>query len=81
MKNKQPLVKVIRYHDSTVVYIKDIMHLSFKNEHLLGIKSWAYTGRKTYHIEYTFVGGSIESEYDNREIWVDILNGLDAYIA
>lgn len=74
-------VKVVRYHDSTVVYIKGLIHLSYKNDQLLGIQSWGYTGRKTYHIEYTLVGGTIECEYDNRQIWSDILTGLNEFIA
>lgn len=62
------------------IYIEGILHVNIPLEEYNGLQSWL-EGDNTYmyYIEYYLKsGGSILCEYEDREIWENILNKVDA---
>lgn len=57
------------------IFFDDVLHLRFNKDKLLGFQSWVYDEK--FIIEYYLVGGSIETEYNNKEKWKKILKLLD----
>lgn len=65
-------------HYNIVVRINGVTHLRLERRHYLGHQSWLDgNDRNKFVIEYTLVGGQITCDYDSREKWVTILDGLD----
>lgn len=58
------------------VKINDLLHLRIATEGLLGIQSWHYDSN--FFLEFYFTSGqTIKVEHDNRDIWLNILAGLE----
>ena len=61
------------------IYIDGILHLYIKD--LVAIYSYEDTtgleDSMRYFIEIRFATGSIRLEYDNKELWIQILNVID----
>lgn len=58
------------------IKINDILHLNINTVKLAGIYSWNM-GDKDFFIEFTFDDATITAEYDNKDLWVAILNELE----
>ena len=61
------------------IHFAGVLHLSLDRRTFLGAQSWVCDERN-HSIEYTFVGGSILSEYDQRPVFEHILKELDRLI-
>lgn len=72
-------IKVEMLFNSLKVRFGDVAHLRIDAAKLLGYQSWreGYGNRK-FIIEYTMTGGQIVCQYDSKEKWKTILDGLDA---
>jgi len=62
------------------IYIDDILHLRIPRDPNLKLHSWIEGNTKIYIIELWCAGHSEKMEYDNKKLWVDILNTLDKHI-
>ena len=65
--------------DSIRIYFGDLLHLHVQRSKLLGIQSWR-NGDKNYSIQYVMVGGTVTTEYDDKEKFEAILKQLDKLI-
>jgi hypothetical protein len=67
--------------DSTTIriYIQDLPHLCFKTALYKGFHSWIEGDNNSkYVIEFYFNNSeSIKTEYFNKNLWIEILSGLD----
>jgi len=61
------------------VYIKGLLHLTFPINEYSGIQSWSNGDDSyTYMIEYHLKSGkSILCEYEDRQLWEEILKQID----
>lgn len=57
------------------IFFGESLHLYLNKDKLLGIQSWIYDEK--YLIEYTLIGNTIESEYNDIEKWKYILKLLN----
>ncbi len=73
---KMSKIEVVLKFDSIRVYFDSILFVHIKRSELLGIQSWQY-GKNNYYIEFTMVGNSILTEYDDFEKFKVILTKLD----
>lgn len=71
-----PTIEVTPEFEAIVIRIGGIMHLWVDRTKLLGIQSWVMSGRRQFVIEFAMDGGTITTDYDTREKWEAILNGL-----
>jgi hypothetical protein len=72
----------IRVHRDFKIHINDVLHFNIRNEEYIGCQSWL-DGKKIsmYYIEvYTKSGNNILLEYDNEEIWKNVLNLIDSHL-
>lgn len=63
--------------DSIKIYFDGILHLHFLRDKFLCMQSWYYSCEQMFYIQIDLVGETITCEYDNKELWVDILKELD----
>lgn len=63
--------------DQLKIRINDILHLSLSLDKFVGLQSWQFESRQSYHIELTLEGGVITTEYDSFELWKQVLLELD----
>ena len=75
-------LKAIRDFQSLKIYVNDLLHVEVPMKNHNGLQSWIEGSNKhTYFIQfYRKQGESIILEYDDREIWADILRLIDANI-
>jgi len=66
-----------RRHSSFAIRIDGLLHLSFNFARLLGTHSWLNERNGSFHIELILDGGSIECDYDNRDLFKQVLDLLD----
>lgn len=58
------------------IYFGGVLHLHLQRP-VFAVQSWVLMKEGKFTIQYTTAGGEITSEYDSREKWEAILNGLD----
>jgi hypothetical protein len=61
--------------DSIRVRFDGVLHLHIKRSDLLAVQAWRF--HKNYTIQFTLVGGTVVSEYENEANWLAILAALD----
>lgn len=62
------------------VYFNGVMHLSLYIGGLVGVQSYVESA-SWYCIEYTFEKGAmIRSQYDNKEVWSEVLKQIGEYV-
>ena len=62
------------------VYVNNTLHLFIRQKELNGFESWIETENK-FVIQFNFKNGEVMlSEYDNKNIWQEILKNLDNII-
>lgn len=71
-----PRIEVKVEYDAVRVLINDALHLHLVRSKLLGVQSWERSPEGKFVIEYTMDGGTVESDYDDREKWLSVLDGL-----
>lgn len=70
---------VTRDHQMVKVYIQGELHLALRLKDLAGVQSWVDHG--VCYVEFYVKGTSpIRCEYLDRQLWVDVLRALDAYL-
>ena len=62
---------------SVKVYANDILHIHFMRDQFVGLQSYQYGAEPMFYIEITLEGGVISCDYDQREMWINILAELD----
>lgn len=71
------IIKVKIHYTTLRIYIDNILHLSIKQEELIGFQSYIM-GTQDFFIEFYMKNGPIiECKYTKKEIWIEILNQLD----
>jgi hypothetical protein len=58
------------------IHIGGVLHLHIDRSKLLGFHSWC-DHFASYSIEYTLKGGSMVTEYTDRDKWTAVLKGLE----
>ena len=61
------------------VYINDLLHITIYRKRLSGMQAWVDKGFR-YVIEFTLSDGSLKIEYDNKELWEEVLTKIDPYL-
>lgn len=59
------------------IKFNDVVHLSLAMSKYLQVQSWYYSAYKYYAIEYYSCGVTILCEYDNVDLWKEILSKLE----
>ena len=79
MKNKVTAKKDFR---SFRVYIDGLLHMCVPTQEFAGLKTWVDGDDNcTYFIEFNLKsGGLLTTEYESKELWVEILKQLDDII-
>ena len=67
---------VVLDHYAIRIYFGEVLHLHLDRAKLLGVQAWT-DGDHDFSIEYALSGGSIVTEYSDREVWRSILAALD----
>lgn len=71
-------IKVEVTYYTVGIYINDLLHVRFNRKNYIGLQSWIDgDSQKKYSIEFHFTGHSFYTDYDNKEIWSEILKELD----
>lgn len=73
-------IEVTPEFEAIAIRIGGVLHLWIDRTKLLGIGSWVMTGRKQFFIEFVMEGGTVTTDYDTREKWETILNGVEAVL-
>lgn len=72
----EPSISVESICGHVKIYINAVLHLQFKRSNLAGMQAWIEDGG--YYIEFTLADHNvITSDYDRREMWKQILQGID----
>jgi hypothetical protein len=71
-----PKIDVKVEYDAIRVLINDALHLHVIRSKLLGVQSWERRPEGKFVIEYVMDGGTMTSDYDDREKWAAVLDGL-----
>lgn len=74
-------IEVTPEFEGIAIRIGGVLHLYLDRKKFLAVHSWIMDGRKQFIIEYVMDGGSFISDYDARDKWEAILNGLDDVLA
>jgi len=72
-------IKIITKDNQIKIYFNDVIHLTLRQDNLLGFQSWILGDEhETYWIEYTMKDGvEILTGYDKIDKWKTILELLD----
>jgi hypothetical protein len=62
--------------DHIRVYLDGVMHLSIKQNDLVGIKSYKIGKVDTYNIDFFMKDTTIDCNYTRKDIWENILKEL-----
>lgn len=68
-------IKVTADFYAVRIHMGDVLHMHIDRSKLLGLQSWC-DHFDSYSIEYVMTGGSMVTEYTNRERWTEVLAGL-----
>jgi hypothetical protein len=74
-------IEVTPEFEGIAIRIGGVLHLYLDRKKFLAVQAWIMDGRTQFFIEYIMEGGSFTADYDTREKWEAILNGLDAVLA
>jgi len=72
-----PSIRVTRDFYAIRVFINDLLHVYVRRSDLLGVHSWI---KPTPSIEYVMRGGTMVTEYDDREKFDLVLSGLEGML-
>lgn len=71
------VIEVTPEFEAIAVRINGVLHLYIDRTKLLAVSSWVKTGRRQFFIEIVMAGGNVTTDYDTREKWTQILNGIE----
>lgn len=76
-KSQKYNVEVKIVYNQLKIYINKIVHLSIHIDNIIGYKGYS-VGKESFYIDYfTKDNVLIDTNYMNKEIWQEILKGLD----
>lgn len=64
-------------HASIKIYINEILHIHYIRDKFVSLQSWQYEDENLFYIEITLLDGVMTTDYDKREMWINILKELD----
>lgn len=70
-------IKVTALYERIYVHFNGVLHLHFDRAKFIGLQSWVSEDTRQFHIQYTFEGAIITSEYDTFEKWAEILRQME----
>ena len=62
------------------IYIDNVLHLRIPRDSNIKLQSWLETDTKLYIIEIWCAGNTDLMEYEDKNLWIEILNTLDKNI-
>jgi hypothetical protein len=62
------------------IYLDNLLHLRIPRDKNIKLQSWVDFSTKLHYIQIWCVNHSDRFEYENRQLWVDILMELDKII-
>lgn len=71
-----PRIDVKVGYDAVRVLINDALHVHVVRSRLLGVQSWVHEAEGKFVIEFVMDGGAMQSDYDDRDKWLAVLDGL-----
>ena len=74
-----PSIKVTRDFYAIRVFINDLLHVHVRTERLLAVHGW-WDHPTSYSIEYVMAGGTLLTEYTDREKWAMVLSGVEGVL-
>lgn len=73
----KPKIEVKVRYNAICIFINEVLHLRVNNRlKLLGVQAWERRPEGKWIIEYVMDGATMESDYDDREKWLAVLDGL-----
>lgn len=69
-------VRVSRDFYALRIHIGEAMHVHIPIDKLIGMQSWC-DDESNHSIEYVLKGGTMRTEYSDREMWNLVLDGLE----
>lgn len=62
------------------IYFNDILHLKFPRNKNIILQSWIQENTKLFYIQIDIDDQTLKIEYENKNIWKEVLNHLDNII-
>jgi hypothetical protein len=62
------------------IYFNNILHLRIPRDENILLQSWIKTNTKLFYIELILPSNSFKIEYEDENIWKEVLNLLDKHI-